>query len=143
MIYLAVGAGLLWLLLWSRGAKPILKHPEWRIASAVFAAALFAVAAFLAIRGQWGKAIVLLVLGLWLVSVARLPRERKAAAPEPALDNISVSEAYAILDLKPGCTREDVQAAYTRLMKLIHPDKGGGAGLAAKLNAARDRLLKG
>ena len=55
---------------------------------------------------------------------------------------ISVAEAYAILDLAPGATREEVQAAYVRLMKLVHPDRGGGAGLAAKLNAARDRLLK-
>ena len=29
----------------------------------------------------------------------------------------------------------------TRLMRAVHPDKGGTAGLAAQLNAARDRLL--
>jgi hypothetical protein len=142
LLYIALGAGLLWLLLWSQGVRPILKYPQWRIASAVLATSLFAVAAFLGIRGQWGKAIVLLVLGLWLVSVSRLPRSARPAA-EPALDRMSVNEAYAILDLQPGATREEVQAAYTRLMKLVHPDKGGGAGLAAKLNAARDRLLKG
>ena len=142
MIYLALGAGLLWLLLFSQRSKPIFKYPQWRIASAVLSVALFAVAAFLAIRAQWGKAIVLLVLGLWLVSVSRFPR----AAPKPAeppTEPMSVAEAYSILDLQPGCTREDVQAAYMRLMKVVHPDKGGGAGLAAKLNAARDRLLKG
>jgi hypothetical protein len=142
LLYLAVGAALLWLVLWSQGGKSILKYPQWRIGSAVIAAALFSAAAFLAIRAQWGKAIVLLVLGLWLVSVARLPRAQ-SKAPEPPLDRMTVSEAYAILDLKPGATREDVQAAYTRLMKLVHPDKGGGAGLATKLNAARDLLLKG
>lgn len=142
LLYLAVGAGLLWLLLWFQGGKSILKHPQWRIASAVLATGLFSVAAFLGIRGQWGKAIVLLVLGLWLVSVSRLPRGPRQAA-EPRLDRMTVSEAYTILDLQPGATREEVQAAYMRLMKLVHPDKGGGAGLAAKLNAARDRLLKG
>lgn len=142
MIYVVFGAALLWLLLWSNKARPILKFPQWRFGTAVIATALFAVAAFLAIRGQLA-AIVFLMLGLTLVGASRLPRERPAAPPEPTLDAISVSEAYAILDLKPGCTREDVQAAYTRLMKLVHPDKGGGAGLAAKLNAARDRLLKG
>ena len=141
MIYLALGAALLWLLLFSQRSRPILKYPQWRIASAVLSVGLFAVAAFLAIRGQWGKAIVLLVLGLWLVPVSRFPRAARKAA-EPPAEPMSVSEAYSILDLQPGCTREDVQAAYTRLMKLVHPDKGGGAGLAAKLNAARDRLLK-
>ena len=64
-----------------------------------------------------------------------------AAKAAPSQD-ISLSEAYEILDLRPGATREEVQAAYTRLMKLVHPDRGGGAGLAARLNAARDRLLK-
>jgi hypothetical protein len=142
LIYLALGAGLLWLLLWSQGSRPILKYPQWRIAAAVLATGLFSVAAFLAIRAQWGKAIVLVVLGLWLVSVSRLPRGPRQTA-EPSLDRMTAGEAYAILDLKPGATREEVQAAYTRLMKLVHPDKGGGAGLAAKLNAARDRLLKG
>jgi hypothetical protein len=104
---------------------------------------VFAVAAYLAMRGQMA-AIGFVVVGLSRVGASRMPRERPAAPPgEPALDRISVAEAYAILDLKPGCTREDVQAAYTRLMKLVHPDKGGGEGLAAKQNAARDRLLKG
>ena len=33
-------------------------------------------------------------------------------------------------------------AAWRRLMARVHPDQGGAEGLAAKLNAARDRLLK-
>ncbi|HET6970801.1 MAG TPA: molecular chaperone DnaJ, partial [Phenylobacterium sp.] len=33
------------------------------------------------------------------------------------------------------------QAAYARLIRAVHPDKGGTAGLAAQLNAARDRML--
>lgn len=143
MIYVVFGAALLWFLLWTQKTRPILKFPQWRFGSAIAATAVFAVAAYLAIRGQIA-AIVFLVLGLTLVGAARMPRQRPAAPPlEPQLDRISIAEAYAILDLKPGCTREDVQAAYTRLMKLVHPDKGGGSGLAAKLNAARDRLLKG
>ena len=40
-------------------------------------------------------------------------------------------------------TAEEIQAAYMRLMRSVHPDKGGTSGLAAQLNAARDRLLKG
>ena len=141
MLYLAFGAALLWLLLWSQKSRPILKIRHWRIAAAVLAGAMFAAAAAMVFSGQWGKGLVLLVLGLWLTASARYPRAQKAAPPPPA-QSMSVREAYAILDLEPGASREDIQAAYTRLMKLMHPDKGGGAGLAAQLNAARDRLLK-
>lgn len=141
MIYLAVGAGLVWLLMWSRGK--VLTRPEWRVTSGVLSAVALAAAAFFMLDGwQWGKTIVLTVLGLYLSAAARLPRPSRPK-PQPEPERMSVSEAYAMLDLEPGCTREDVQAAYTRLMKVVHPDKGGGAGLASRLNAARDRLLKG
>ena len=143
MIYLALGAGLLWFLLWLQGTNPILKYPQWRIGSGMMGLGLFALAAFLAVRGEGLIALIPLVLGLCLTAVTRLPRTGAKPSPAPVADRISIAEAYAILDLKPGCTREDVQAAYTRLIKVVHPDKGGGAGLAAKLNAARDRLLKG
>jgi hypothetical protein len=142
MIYLALGGGLLWLLLFSQDKRPILKHVQWRVASAVVAVLAFAGAALLSLRGDWPVAIVLLVIGLWTAASARHPRAARAQTAPVETATISISEAYAILDLKPGCTREDVQAAYQRLMKLVHPDRGGGAGLAAKLNAARDRLLK-
>jgi curved DNA-binding protein CbpA len=56
---------------------------------------------------------------------------------------MSADEARSILGLGPDATADDVRAAYTRLMRLAHPDKGGTSGLAAQLNAARDRLLKG
>jgi curved DNA-binding protein CbpA len=40
-------------------------------------------------------------------------------------------------------SRAEIETAYRRLMQMAHPDRGGSAGLAAQLNAARDRLLKG
>jgi curved DNA-binding protein CbpA len=52
-----------------------------------------------------------------------------------------LSEARSILGVAEDATADDIQAAYTRLMRLAHPDKGGTSGLAAQLNAARDRLL--
>jgi curved DNA-binding protein CbpA len=54
---------------------------------------------------------------------------------------MSLEEARAVLGVPAGATREEIRAAYTRLMRSVHPDKGGTAGLAAQLNAARDRLL--
>jgi curved DNA-binding protein CbpA len=55
---------------------------------------------------------------------------------------MSAAEARRILGVGEGATPQEIQAAYSRLMRAVHPDKGGTAGLAAQLNAARDRLLK-
>ena len=52
------------------------------------------------------------------------------------------AEAYDVLGLKPDATAEDVRAAYRKLMMGVHPDQGGSEYLAAKINAAKDRLLK-
>ena len=56
---------------------------------------------------------------------------------------MSQAEAYQILDLEPGATREDVLAAHRRLMQQVHPDHGGSNYLAAKINQAKDVLLAG
>ena len=56
---------------------------------------------------------------------------------------MSTAEAYQILDLEPGATREDILAAHRRLMLQVHPDHGGSNYLAAKINQAKDVLLAG
>lgn len=52
------------------------------------------------------------------------------------------AEAYAVLGLKRGATADEIKAAHRELMKGVHPDHGGSSYLAAKINAARDQLLK-
>ncbi|MCC7220367.1 MAG: DnaJ domain-containing protein, partial [Candidatus Contendobacter sp.] len=51
------------------------------------------------------------------------------------------AEAYEILGLSPDASQDQIQAAYRRLMQRLHPDHGGSAYLAARLNQARQVLL--
>ena len=60
----------------------------------------------------------------------------------PSRERLSESEARSILGVGPDATHDEIQAAYSRLMRSVHPDRGGTDGLAAQLNAARDRLLR-
>ena len=139
MIYLALGcAALALFLIVSRRKTPVLKRREWRFISGAFAVAAFTAAAWLGVRGAWAPTIVLIVVGLGLAVSTR-----RTGAPAAASSNrMSVAEARRILGVEEGASRQEIQAAYTRLMRLAHPDKGGTAGLAAQLNAARDRLLR-
>lgn len=143
MIYLLLGAAVLALVFWG-GRRPLLKGDGWRVGAGVVALGAFAGAAYLSIRGGWGTGIVLLVLGLWSASEARRrPQVRGPSAASPAMSGPSLSEARSILGVDPGASVDEIKAAHARLIRLAHPDKGGTAGLAAQLNAARDRLLKG
>jgi len=55
---------------------------------------------------------------------------------------MSRAEAYDVLGLSPGASRKEIQTAYRRLMQRLHPDHGGSADLAARLNQARRILLR-
>ncbi len=55
--------------------------------------------------------------------------------------SISKQQAYEILGLKPGCSRDEINRAHKRMMQKMHPDRGGSDYLAAQINQAKDILL--
>jgi hypothetical protein len=79
----------------------------------------------------------LLFLGLVAIAAWYWLRPRRTA--HPRLDE---AEARAILGLPSGAGAEEVRAAHRRLIAAVHPDRGGSAELARRINSARDLLLK-
>ncbi len=51
-------------------------------------------------------------------------------------------EALSLLGLTADATHSDISAAHKRLIQRLHPDRGGTDYLAAKINQAKDVLLK-
>lgn len=136
LIWLVVGAVLIWALvrLGRQGEGP--RRGHWRVAATLAAAALLAGGALSLSKGGWVSGAGLIVAGLWLAVASR----QRTATVRP--DTLGQTEARAILGVSVGATPDEINAAWRRLMARNHPDQGGTEGLAARLNAARDRLLR-
>lgn len=84
-------------------------------------------------RGAWMVALPMLLPGIWLLM------QPSASATPPA--RMDMDEARRVLGIAPGADAETIRAAHRRLVARVHPDQGGSAELAGRVNAARDILL--
>jgi len=106
----------------------------------IIAAALF----LLAMTGRLPAALGLLA-ALWPFIIAywhRKKRKEEAAEAPSSSGPMSRKEALEVLGLEEGATTGQIKDAYKKLIKKAHPDQEGSEWLAAKINQARDILLK-
>jgi DnaJ family protein C protein 19 len=112
-------------------------------AAAILAALL---ALRLMTRGEWLPALVGLGwAGGWLwhrrrqLLPARTNARARGGVATPA--SMTVEEARGVLSLPPAADAAMIRSAHRRLILRVHPDAGGSAELARRVNAARDALI--
>jgi len=106
-------------------------------------ALLAGAAIFAFLRGAvWpGIALASLATLAWVLW-PEIERTGRRQAPAQEAETPEDSAARALLGVGPGATSAQIRSAYRAKMAQAHPDRGGSHDKAARLTAARDRLLK-
>ena len=104
---------------------------------------LLIISLVLLFRGLYYFSGPLLVLSLWLTRLKTFYDFYNSFFKK---NNYKISmdknEAFEILGLDFNASRDDIITAHKKLIEKNHPDKGGSDYLSAKINKARDVLLK-
>lgn len=138
LIWLIVGGIALWALVRLGRQTEGPGRGQWRVSATLIAAACLGGGALALARGSWMIGGALIAVGLYFALSSRIRAVVRSVDP-----GMSAREARDTLGVPADATTEQINAAWKRLMARAHPDQGGTQGLAARLNAARDRLLKG
>lgn len=67
--------------------------------------------------------------------------ERRHETRSHADGGMNEDEAWSLLGLARGASRDEIKTSYRRLMKQVHPDHGGTDYLAHKITQAKNLLL--
>jgi len=59
----------------------------------------------------------------------------------PGSDHMPLEDARRLLGVGPDASLAEIRAAHRRLIARVHPDAGGSAELARRVNLARDTLV--
>jgi hypothetical protein len=123
-IFLLAAGGLLWA--WATGRLKNFTYEDG------VAAALFLLGLRLLTTGR-------LLIGAVLMSGAILwaAHRRTSRKPRP----MPVEDARRLLGVGDGASLEEIRSAHRRLIAKVHPDLGGSAELAERVNVARDTLV--
>jgi hypothetical protein len=138
----------------------------------IFGYLMVGFAVLLAARGAWQAALMQGGFGAWFIVNAKmaqnpgwnpfsrilesyldrrfpgwrqnLNRNPNARGRRATVDRgvMTEEEAYQILGLEFGASREAILHSYRSAMKKVHPDQGGSTDLAVRLNQARDVLMR-
>lgn len=114
----------------------LMKLVVWLVLSAVLLAAKLWPLAFMVLLAAGGVTAI----EAWRARAGSADLDEAAAAP-PAR-RMSEKEALSVLGLKAGAGADEIRAAHRKLIAQLHPDKGGTDYLAAKINEARDYLMR-
>ena len=125
-LIIAAAAGLLWG--WSTGRLKNFTYEDG------VAAALFLLGLRLMFTGR-------VLIGAALMSGAILWAAHRRASGGRKPKPMPVEDARRLLGVTETASLDDIRTAHRRLISKVHPDLGGSAELAERVNVARDTLI--
>ena len=124
-VFLLAAGGLLWA--WSTGRLKNFTYEDG------VAAGLFLLGLRLLTTGKVLPGAALMAGALLWGAHRRRQLSRPPAMP--------IDDARRLLGVSEAATLEEIRAAHRRLIARVHPDAGGSAELAERVNIARDTLI--